>query len=131
MKQGQDIEIVVDQDIKEVHWDKKLIENILNNLLSNAFKYSAEGKKVEMKVSAQGDMISIRITDHGIGIPVDQQKHLFDRFFRASNALNIKGTGLGLHIVKEYLSLMKGEIEFSSAESEGSVFTITIPKNYT
>jgi len=131
MKQGQDIDIEVDQDIKEVHWDKKLIENILNNLLSNAFKYSAEDEKVEMKVSAQDDMISIRITDHGIGIPVDQQKHLFDRFFRASNALNIKGTGLGLHIVKEYLSLMKGEIEFSSAESEGSVFTITIPKIYT
>ncbi|MCP4124956.1 MAG: PAS domain S-box protein [Bacteroidetes bacterium] len=130
MKEDQDLDLTINPGVDEVNWDKKLIENILNNLLSNAFKYSDEGKDVRMEVTGDSDQITIRISDKGIGIPVDQQKHLFDRFFRASNALNIKGTGLGLHIVKEYLTLMSGKIEFKSAESEGSVFIITIPKNY-
>jgi signal transduction histidine kinase len=65
--------------------------------------------------------------DEGIGIPDSEVKYLFDRFFRASNATNIQGTGLGLHIVKRYVDLLKGTVSFSSEEGKGSIFTIEIP----
>lgn len=66
--------------------------------------------------------------DSGIGIPKKDQKHLFEKFFRANNAINIKGTGLGLHIVKRYLDLMKGSITFRSKENAGTTFIVTLPQ---
>lgn len=131
LKEGQEIEVVSDSDRVEVRWAENLTENILNNLLSNAVKYSGENSTVTTEIIEEDSDVVIRITDRGIGIPKDQQKHLFDRFFRATNATNIKGTGLGLHIVNEYLKLMQGTIEFTSKEGEGSVFSIRIPASYT
>lgn len=98
----------------EAGLDKQLMRNILINLLSNAFKYSPPGKEVEFSTECTGKAVIIRVTDHGIGIPEEDQVHLFERFFRANNATNIDGTGLGLNIVKKYLELMKGEITFKS-----------------
>ena len=65
--------------------------------------------------------------DEGIGIPELEQKHLFDRFFRASNAGSIQGTGLGLHIVKRYVDLIHGNITFTSREFKGSAFYVKLP----
>jgi signal transduction histidine kinase len=70
----------------------------------------------------------ITVTDSGIGISDEDQQHLFERFFRAKNAINIQGTGLGLHIVTKYLELMNGRIEMCSKLNEGSTFTIYIPQ---
>lgn len=131
LKDGQEIILDCGEDVGEVTWDLKLTENILNNLLSNAIKYSGENKPVHVAVSRGGETVTIAITDQGIGIPLEQQKYLFSRFFRATNALNIKGTGLGLHIVREYLALMNGSITFESREGQGTTFTITIPVTYT
>ena len=71
--------------------------------------------------------VSFDVRDEGIGIPEEDQKHMFDRFFRASNAGNVQGTGLGLNIVKRYLDLLDGSITFSSKYGEGTTFKVIIP----
>lgn len=112
---------------KLVNIDKQLLKNIVINLLSNAIKYSPEDKEIEFtsSVNAEGDL-NLVIKDNGIGIPEDDQPLLFERFFRAKNATNIEGTGLGLNIVKKYVELIGGEISFVSKLNEGSQFTINI-----
>ena len=95
------------------------------NLLSNAIKYSHD--KITFEVAHTPQTLRITIRDYGIGIPEEEQQHLFTRFFRAHNVENIQGTGLGLNIVKRYLDLLKGQISFESKQGEGSSFYITIP----
>ena len=73
--------------------------------------------------------IEFSISDNGIGIPDEDQKHLFDRFFRASNVINIEGTGLGLNIVKKYVEILNGEISFASKLYEGTTFNVKIPNH--
>ncbi|MFZ2897318.1 MAG: PAS domain-containing sensor histidine kinase [Saprospiraceae bacterium] len=114
-----------------VHWDKRLVKNILFNLLSNAIKYSDEGKKIFLKERLEGDYLLIDITDQGIGIPEADQVYLFTRFFRAANAMNIQGTGLGLNIVKRYIDLVGGSITFDSQLNVGTTFTVCLPLNKT
>jgi signal transduction histidine kinase len=111
-----------------VYQDKKILRNILLNLLSNAVKYSPEGKDIFIEVRHRGDQAIISIRDEGIGIPEDSQKELFGKFFRASNAYAIQGTGLGLNIVKKYVELLGGNISFVSKENVGSTFTLEIPR---
>lgn len=112
-----------------VNWDKRLVKNILFNLLSNAIKYSDEGKKIFLKERLEGDYLLIDITDQGIGIPEADQVYLFTRFFRAANAMNIQGTGLGLNIVKRYIDLVGGSITFDSQLNVGTTFTVCLPLN--
>lgn len=111
-----------------VNQSGKIIKNILLNLLSNASKYSAEGKKIKISSIVNENSIILRIRDYGIGIPFKDQKKLFTEFFRAGNAKNIQGTGLGLVIVKNYVSLLEGTIKFTSRENKGSIFTVTLPR---
>jgi PAS domain S-box-containing protein len=111
-----------------VRSDARILRNILFNLLSNAIKYSDAGKKIHLTIRELGTAFEIIIKDEGIGIPEADKKHLFDRFFRASNATNIPGTGLGLNIVKRYVELLSGTISFTSAFNKGTSFTINIPK---
>jgi PAS domain S-box-containing protein len=108
--------------------DKRVLKNVLFNLISNASKYSLENKSISCKIAEHKEFIEIKIKDEGMGIPEEEQKHLFTRFFRASNAVNIKGTGLGLHIVKQYLDLLKGSIDFTSIQGKGSTFTLHLKK---
>ncbi|MBA3680375.1 MAG: PAS domain-containing sensor histidine kinase [Bacteroidetes bacterium] len=109
-------------------FDKKVLKNILFNLISNAIKFSPEGGSIEVKTQVLNSSVKISIKDSGIGISKDDQKHLFERFFRAHNATHIQGTGLGLNIVARYVDLMGGTIDFESKENEGTVFTIVIPQ---
>ena len=111
----------------EVIIDKKMLKNILYNLLSNAIKYSNPGQAIDCSVSFEDTNLRIRIQDYGIGIPEEEQQHLFTRFFRAHNVENIQGTGLGLNIVKRYLDLLNGRIAFQSKEGQGTTFTVSIP----
>lgn len=108
--------------------DKRLIKNILINLITNAIKFSDEGSTVQLNVSAAEDVISFEVIDRGIGIPKDEFEHLFSSFYRARNAVNIQGTGLGLHIVKRYLELLQGEIQVETEVGKGSKFSIQIPQ---
>lgn len=109
--------------------DPKIIKNIFLNLLSNAIKYSKEGSEIFWSVDAQNGKLYFEVRDQGIGIPEEDQKYLFDRFFRASNATNIEGTGLGLNIVKKYLELLGGHITFKSVYGTGTTFNVEIPMN--
>lgn len=127
LKEGQRIALTCELEQKEIPLDKRVMRNILFNLLSNASKYSAPGKTIHIDCRSIEKKLAITIRDEGIGIPESEVKHLFERFFRASNVTNIQGTGLGLNIVKRYVDLLKGTIDFTSVEGKGSTFTITIP----
>lgn len=115
--------------LEEIYQDKKILRNVLLNLLSNAVKYSPEGKEIHVNAEVKGGKVTVSVRDEGIGIPEEAQKHLFDKFFRAKNATNIQGTGLGLNIVKRYVELLDGSIDFTSKEHQGTTFTIQFPKN--
>jgi signal transduction histidine kinase len=98
----------------------------MNNLLSNAIKFSPENTEIKIISEITGNSLQIEISDQGIGIPAKDQKKVFRRFFRASNALiNEEGTGLGLNIVQKYTELMSGNISFKSTENSGSTFYLT------
>ena len=105
--------------------DKRLLKNILLNLVSNAIKFSPNGKVIEVSTMVKPSSILLQVTDYGIGIPQQDQKHLFERFFRGHNATNIQGTGLGLNIIAKYAELMQGKVDFRSVENQGTTFTIT------
>lgn len=111
----------------ELFQDKEMLHNVIINLLSNAIKYSPENTTIMIRSHVQGSHFVLDIQDQGMGIPKEDQKHLFERFFRANNVTNLQGTGLGLNIVKRYLDLMKGQISFVSVENQGTTFTITLP----
>ena len=111
-----------------VNMDRNILKNILINLLSNASKYSAEGKEIGLNLIIYDNGLKIEVKDKGIGIPDNEQAELFNsRFFRAGNVTNIEGTGLGLTIVKKYLSLVGGDISFKSKENVGTTFSVLIP----
>jgi PAS domain S-box-containing protein len=107
--------------------DKHLLKNICMNLLSNAIKFSPENSVIKVSAYFQENSFSFSVQDSGIGISHEDRQHLFERFFRAKNAFNIQGTGLGLHIVLKYLELMNGRIEIESELDKGSMITIHIP----
>lgn len=113
-----------------VNLDKTLIRNIIINLVSNAIKFSPENNNITISASLTENEIKLSVTDQGIGIPEADQKHLFERFFRSSNAGEIQGTGLGLSIVAHYVNLLKGTITFKSKENEGTTFFINLPRNF-
>jgi signal transduction histidine kinase len=107
--------------------DAKLLRHILSNLLSNAIKYSPIGSTVQLDLTCFNDKGIFRIQDQGIGIPPEDQAHLFESFHRATNVGTIQGTGLGLAIVKQCVDLHKGEITVASEVGNGTTFTVTLP----
>lgn len=112
-----------------IYSDKKLLKNVLLNLISNAIKFSEPGTNITIESSVADGLAVIKIKDQGVGILKEDQEHLFSSFFRGANVVNIQGSGLGLHIVKRYMGLMSGTIAFDSKINEGTTFTITIPAN--
>lgn len=127
LKPGQQINHQAVGGEEIVHMDKKSLRHIIVNLLSNAIKYSNENKPIDCETKIEDGKLMIKIRDYGIGIPKEDHKHLFTRFFRAHNVENIKGTGLGLNIVRRYVQLLNGEITFESEEGKGTEFLVTIP----
>jgi PAS domain S-box-containing protein len=107
--------------------DKKLLKNIVINLISNAIKFSEEGKNIFIKSRIDGNRMQIAVKDEGIGISEQDLEHLYSSFYRGKNAVNIQGTGLGLHIVKRYLDLLGGDIETDTELEKGTTFTLHIP----
>lgn len=109
---------------KNVELDRNLLRNCVLNLLSNAIKYSGEGSFIEFTTAISSTGCAITVKDQGIGIPLDEQPHLFEAFFRAQNTGNVPGTGLGLNIVSRYVALMGGTINFKSIPDKGTEFTL-------
>lgn len=126
-KKGQQI-LFTHEGEKNAELDKRLLKNILVNLISNAIKFSPENSSIEINCIISNDNFELSVKDYGIGISEEDKEHLFERFFRAKNAGNIQGTGLGLHIISKYLELMHGNIKFESDLNAGSIFTIFIPQ---
>lgn len=121
------IRISVDDLPGETFVDRRLIDQVLANLLSNAVKYAPNDPLIEVKGWAENDRVCISITDHGLGIPADELPNLFQRYFRASTASGIGGTGLGLCISKEFLDMHGGDISVDSVLDQGTTFTVSFP----
>ncbi len=126
-KPGQHLNLDLRSGPDSIYTDGRILRNILFNLISNASKYSEADKQTFLTSRQEGDHALFIVRDEGIGIPKEDQKHMFDRFFRASNAGNVQGTGLGLNIVKRYAELLGGTIAFTSEYGKGSTFTLKIP----
>ena len=112
---------------KPIVADSKLLRHIMTNLISNALKYSSAGKAVHITIAEKSDTFTITVQDLGIGIPADEINHLFDPFYRASNAKHVKGTGLGLSIVKNCVERHLGQISVTSEVGVGTTFVVTLP----
>ena len=109
--------------------DSNLLKNTVVNLISNAIKYSGEDTFIEFNTIIEDNICIITVRDNGIGIPQEDQINLFEPFFRAHNTGNIPGTGLGLNIVKRYVHLMDGLLEYKSAINEGAFFKMIFTQN--
>jgi PAS domain S-box-containing protein len=126
-KDGQSVNYHHSGEQTSINLDAKLLWSVVTNLISNALKYSRENSQVEVKTEIKGDKLKLVVSDQGIGIPESEQKYIFERFYRARNATNIEGTGLGLHIVQKYVQLMKGTISFKSKSDNGTDFIVELP----
>ena len=124
---GRKIIFNVSGEKRKCYIDKVLMSQVLSNLISNAIKYSEGKPNPEVTLKYQYKHFIIEVKDEGIGIPENQQKNIFDSFFRADNAENIQGTGLGLVIVKKFVEMHKGKISFTSNLSKGTIFKIKFP----
>jgi PAS domain S-box-containing protein len=114
---------------QKVFTDPKLLKHVLINLLTNASKFSGEGQVINIDSEAELQTLEINIADKGIGISKEDQQHLFSTFYRGKNAMNIPGTGLGLHIVQRYVNLLQGELEIESQLGAGTTVRIKLPIN--
>ena len=121
--------IVFECDIKTAitSIDERLIRQSISNLIANGLKYSKENRPITVSIKKSKSEITFSVQDHGIGIPIEDQKHLFAPFFRATNSKMIPGNGLGLNITQEYAKIHNGVITFTSIENEGSTFVLHLP----
>lgn len=129
LKSGQHIAYQHEGD-ENTMIDIAIYKNIVINLLSNAIKFSSENSGIYVNTYVDETQLQLTVTDSGIGISKEDQEHLMERFFRAANATNIQGTGLGLHIVSKYVERLNGTIQFTSELEKGTQFTISFkPQN--
>jgi PAS domain S-box-containing protein len=123
LKEGQYFETNIQANVVGVT-EPKILRNVMMNLLSNAIKFSNESQPILVSMHFEKDKVRIQVQDHGAGIPGSELPRLFERFHRASNAINIPGTGLGLSIVKKCLELLGGDIHVESTLDVGTTFFV-------
>ncbi|HVZ12079.1 MAG TPA: ATP-binding protein [Patescibacteria group bacterium] len=124
------IHIAVPDNISKLRIDTNLFYKIIENLLSNAIKYSRDGGNIEIDVEEREKTVRISIKDAGIGISQSDQKRIFEKFYRADNAIKsgVEGTGMGMFVVKSYMDLFGGEVSFESQENVGTTILLDFPK---
>lgn len=127
LKSGQKIRYPENIDDLIVQFDEKTLALVLSNLVHNAIKYSPENSIIDLQVEIEANQMVLKVIDQGIGIPQKEQKRIFNRYFRAENALLTQGTGIGLNIAKQHLENLGARLEFSSKENKGSTFMVYIP----
>lgn len=130
-KAGQALEYDHQTEERTIVLDRNMLLNAITNLMTNAIKYSPENSPVTLRSAIRDKVLHVSVIDNGIGIPQTDQVHLFEPFFRAANVLTTQGTGLGLHLVKRYMDLMRGEIGYTSIPGQGSTFHMRIPGKQT
>ena len=124
-KDGRKLDFAVKGKPYNVELDDKLLTHSLNNLISNAFKYSVRKQNPQLSIYFKPTEVILSVKDYGLGVSVEEQLNLFEPFFRSENVERIQGTGLGLSIAKEYVEVNKGQITAKSVLGEGSCFEIT------
>jgi signal transduction histidine kinase len=127
LKSGQKINYPQNIDDVSIYQDEKIVTLALTNLLYNALKYSPEDTEIELKVDLHDNRVVFHVIDQGIGIPEGDQKHIFERYYRAENVLLTQDTGIGLNIIKGHLENLGGAIGFKSEQNKGSTFTVEFP----
>jgi signal transduction histidine kinase len=122
------VECEIPKENIQVKGDEEALAQALWNLLDNAVKYSEKGKKIQVRVEA-GNPVSLRVKDQGLGIPASDRSRIFRKFVRGSNpkARGVKGTGIGLAVVKHIVDAHRGEIKVESEPGKGSTFSIQLP----
>ena len=129
-KEGQEIVCISNFDNIVIDQDQKIIELTLSNLISNAIKYSDKNTKIFITVEQDEKETIFKIIDKGFGIPKEEQKNIFKRYYRAENVLLIEGTGIGLNIIKTHVENIGGSIKFKSEQNVGTTFTVRIPNKF-
>jgi len=127
LKIGQRINYPMNIEDISICQDEKIVELTLTNLLNNAIKYSQEHTEIDLMVNLTKHTVTFEVVDRGVGIPEDDQKHIFERYFRAANILTTQGTGIGLHIIKSHVQNLGGQVSFISTQNKGSTFTVLFP----
>jgi len=124
------IHIAVPDNIGKLRLDTSLFYKIIENILSNAIKYSREGGSIEVEVDDHDKNVGISIKDTGIGIAQGDQKRIFEKFYRADNAIKsgVEGTGMGMFVVKSYMDIFGGDVRFQSQENIGTTILLDFPK---
>lgn len=130
MADGRNISLGFSSEIDglKIWVDVEKLQKIMNNLISNAFKFTGPGGNVHIRVWDNGNKLQVSVQDTGCGIPEEQLPHIFDRFFQADSINNKQGTGIGLALVKELVELHIGNISVESAIGKGATFTFQLPK---
>lgn len=125
-----DVRVNAPEDLPEVQLDPTLAREVFANLVENAIRYTPDGGSIVIEIQDSGEVLRWTVKDTGIGIPKDQQAKVFEKFFRASNAVthDAAGSGLGLYLARFIVGTWNGEIGFESAEGKGTTFRMTVPK---
>ena len=129
-KKGVNLSLEIEDGMPPYRANRFLMERMLINLIENSAKYTPENGSVSVRASAQNGAFRIEVEDNGIGIPLEHQERIFERFYRVdkNRSREIGGTGLGLSIVKHIVIQHGGTIGVRSAEGEGSTFTVELPR---
>jgi PAS domain S-box-containing protein len=129
MQKKLDVKTFFDESVDTIVTDPNLLRMIVTNLYSNATKYTRESGTIHLGFGRKDDTLVITVADNGMGIPADDQDQIFSKLFRAANAVrNVPdGTGLGLYIVREAVSVLKGQISFTTTENIGTTFEVILP----
>ena len=111
--------------------DRNRLSQVLYNLTDNAMKYTQDGGSVQVSLTGEGEELVWRVRDNGVGIPLEDQEHIFDRFYRVDKARSREtgGTGLGLSIVRQLVNMHGGTVSVESEPGAGSCFTVRLPKD--
>ena len=131
LSKNQTLDLTLDPDLPEMLLDRRQIERVFLNLVSNAINYSPDGKSIRIRALREADALVFSVTDEGIGISAEELPHVFERFYRSDRARQTRssGTGLGLSIVKEIVELHGGSVAAQSEAGTGSTFTVRLPIN--
>lgn len=123
----KNIEIDLDLSNVQIEADKDLLEQVWLNLVTNAIKYTPENGLVKISIHQKNEEIDVKIKDNGIGIAEEDQKYIFESFYKVDKSRTLKGSGLGLAITKKIVRLHEGAVRVESKKEQGSIFTVTLP----